>query len=116
MKLKDKVKREYAQFIEENGHTPKYAEVKLLYKGDAVMSDAQLDYVALGDTTDGDKNDDKVSFAFHTIDALTDTIADIDTPFGEYLSAGYYSPQEKEFQVGSEDFTIVEFHGFFDEF
>ena len=83
MKLKDKVKREYAQFIEENGHAPKYAEVKLLYKGDVVMSDAQLDYVALGDTTDGDKNDDNVAFAFNTIDALTDPIAAIDTPISE---------------------------------
>lgn len=111
--LKDQVKREFAEYIKENGNAPKYAEVKVLFKNDNVLSDAYTDIVKL-DGTDTDKDDDKICFYFSGIDALVETIANIDVPFGEYLSAKHFSPQEKEFQVGGEDFTIVEFHGFFD--
>lgn len=53
----------------------------------------------------GDNYDDSIEFYFSNINTMLESVADIDVPFGEYLSAGYYSPSEKEFQVGGEDFT-----------
>lgn len=110
-KLSQTILEEYIRFIQENGKAPVYAEVKVLFKSEPTMDCGFWTLVKLDGTTT-DKDDDSIEFYFSNINTMLESVADIDVPFGEYLSAGYYSPSEKEFQVGGEDFTIVEFRCF----